>query len=404
MPPTRKELILAGVVLLAIPLLAEIALRAARVQFDPQLYRPNRELGWVMRPRASGVVTTETKQYVAINERGFHDKEHSYEKPINVFRIAVLGNSWTEALQVPLEKNYCSVLEKELVDKRCFGGKPVEVLNFGVAGYSTAQELLELQQEVWKYQPDLVIVALYPARDIANNARDLNNAVDPERSPYFVYRGNKLVEDDAFQSVAALQPPQIYLQNIGYQINERSRVLQAIVAVQRFGKIRVAMASVKDKAEKSGLENLEYAIYAPPSLPAMETAWKVTEGLLMAIRDEVKAHGAKLWIVTLATRPQVIPDASVRRVLMNKIGVQDFSYADDRIKEFGEREGIPVMNLGPALSLYAETHRVYLNGFNEKNFGAGHWNETGHRVAAETIAAELCKASPSNSAVTFGVH
>ncbi len=164
------------------------------------------------------------------------------------------------------------------------------------------------------------------------------------------------------------------------------------------------MASVKDKAEKSGLENLEYAIYAPPTLPAMETAWKVTEGLLMAIRDEVKAHGAKLWIVTLATRPQVIPDASVRRVLMNKLGVQDFSYADHRIKEFGEREGIPVMNLGPSLSLYAETHRVYLNGFNEKNFGAGHWNETGHRVAAETIAAELCKASASNSAVTFGVH
>jgi len=46
--------------------------------------------------------------------------------------------------------------------------------------------------------------------------------------------------------------------------------------------------------------------------------------------------------------------------------------------------------LAPALSAYAEAHHVYLNGFNETSWGSGHWNETGHRLAGETIAASIC--------------
>ena len=75
--------------------------------------------------------------------------------------------------------------------------------------------------------------------------------------------------------------------------------------------------------------------------------------------------------------------------------------ADDRIDEIAARHSIPVTNLAPALSSYAELNHVYLNGFRPSNYGAGHWNETGHRLAAETIAADLCRqtmakvASPS---------
>ncbi len=393
MAATKKELMLAAMVMLALAILGEVALRVARVQFDAQLYGPDRELGWVFRAGAQGVVSTETKQYVRINSHGYHDQEREYEKPANTTRIAVLGNSWTEALQVPVESNYCSILARRLTERACFAGSRVEVLNFGVAGYSTAQELLTLRQEVWKYHPDVVIVALYTARDIANNVREMNNAVNPERSPYFVYHDGALVLDESFRGVAGLQPKQIALQNMRYRIEQGLRMLQAIAALQRFGKMRVAMAAAKERAEKNGVESLEYSIYAPPTLPAMQTAWKVTEGLLVAIRDEVKAHGAELCVVTLATRPQVIPDAAKRVELMRKLGVSDLSYSDRRIMEFGEREGIKVTNLGPALASYADEHQVYLNGFNAGNFGAGHWNETGHRVAGKAIADALCGTS-----------
>ncbi len=393
MPPTKRELILAALVLLGLPLLGELALRVAHVPIDAQLYAPDRELGWVLRPGASGRVSTETPQWVHINSHGFRDAERDYEKPAGTYRIAVLGNSWTEALQVSQEKTYTAVLEKQLNAEECFPGKRVEVLNFGVAGYSTAQELLLLRQKVWNFHPDLVLLALYPARDIANNVRELNNAVTPERSPYFVFSGNKLVFDDSFRSLPVLQPGQIWLQKIGFWFDDHFNTLQAINTLQRYGKTRVAMDAARERAEQSGTDNLEYTIYAPPTFPAMKNAWKVTEALLREMRDEVHAHGADFRIVMLATRPQVIPDPVNREALRRKLDVRDFSYADVSIGIFAATDGIAETELSPALSQYAEAHHVYLNGFNASNFGAGHWNETGHRLAAETIATDLCRAS-----------
>jgi hypothetical protein len=48
---------------------------------------------------------------------------------------------------------------------------------------------------------------------------------------------------------------------------------------------------------------------------------------------------------------------------------------------------------------------MYLNGFTTVNRGAGHWNETGHRLAAETVAADLCAGEEAASdKSTAGVH
>lgn len=399
MAATKKELVLAGLVLLAIPLLAEVALRVTRYPFEPQLYQPNRERGWALRPGAEGVVAVETRQRIRINQQGFRDLERSYDKPADVLRIAVLGNSWTEALQVPLEKTYEAVLEQLLNERGCFPGKRVEVLNFGVAGYSTAQEWLLLQQEVWNYHPDMVLLAFYSARDVSNNVRELNNTASPEQSPYFVYDREKLVLDESFRALPALQERELKLQDWSVRISEHVHVLQAINALRQFGKTQVALAAVRERTAQSGMENLEYSIYAPPTLPAMEKAWRVTEGLLLAMRDDVHTHGAQFRIVTLANRPQVLADPAKRKELEQKLNVTDLDYADRRIGEFGARERVAVTNLAPALSEYAEEHHAYLNGFTAKNLGMGHWNETGHRLAAETIASDLCHLARMSGAV-----
>jgi hypothetical protein len=401
MPPTRKELVLAALLMGGLCVFGEVALRFSGTSFEPQLYCPDQERGWVLRPGVSGVVTGEDRQFVQINRHGLRDREREYEKRANTMRIAVLGNSWTEALQVPLDKTYCSVLERLLTRSNCFGGRDVEVLNFGVAGYSTGQELLTLQEEVWKYHPDIVLIAFYPARDIANNIRELNNAANPERSPYFLNRDGKLTLDDSFRSLPELQPRQIELQKMAYRINEHIFLLKAVSVLQRIVKLRLAMVGARERADTAGVDNLEYTIYAPPLQASMEEAWRVTEGLFAAMRDEVKSHGAEFRIVVQATRPQVIPDPAKRAELMRKLGVADLSYADRRIRDFAEREEIAVTMLAPALSDYAERHQVYLNGFSSANLGAGHWNATGHRVAAETIAADLCKAAEDE--VTKGI-
>ena len=89
--------------------------------------------------------------------------------------------------------------------------------------------------------------------------------------------------------------------------------------------------------------------------------------------------------------PQVMPDPAERQKLLDRLAVKDFSYADRRLREFGASNKMAVTTLGPALGAYAAGRGVYLNGFGERNWGMGHWNETGHRLAGEVIAEDLCR-------------
>src|ERR1041384_6895967 len=78
---------------------AELALRAAGYS-APIWYQPDALLGWVMRPGAQGWFTHEGRAYVQVSAEGWRDREHALEKPAGVYRIAVIGDSAAEALQL----------------------------------------------------------------------------------------------------------------------------------------------------------------------------------------------------------------------------------------------------------------------------------------------------------------
>jgi hypothetical protein len=98
--------------------------------------------------------------------------------------------------------------------------------------------------------------------------------------------------------------------------------------------------------------------------------------------------------VTLSNPIQVHPDAGARAAFQSRLGVGDLFYPERRFKALGERHGFQVFNLAPAFQLHAERNRVFLHGFGEQ-LGNGHWNEAGHALAGELIAAELCRVAGS---------
>src|SRR5262245_37239524 len=91
------------------------------------------------------------------NSLGFRDREHSLEKPPGVYRIVVIGDSITMGLQIDdhTEDVYTNVLESALTR----GGRDVEVINLGVSGYNTQQEVHTLADKGIQFRPDLVILA-----------------------------------------------------------------------------------------------------------------------------------------------------------------------------------------------------------------------------------------------------
>ena len=165
--------------------LAEIGLRLLDVKFDASLYGDDPITGWRLRPNAQGWWVSENKIYTRINSAGTHDREYPLRKPPQTLRLAVLGDSMTAAIQVDVEDTFTRVLERELGRGEAFRGRNVEVMNFGVPGFGTAQQLLQFRHQVIHYSPDILLLAFFPYNDVHNNYRALN-PVDAAKSPYFV--------------------------------------------------------------------------------------------------------------------------------------------------------------------------------------------------------------------------
>src|SRR5262245_19292994 len=117
--------------------ICEFALRLLGYKFSGSLYTSDPLLGWSLRPGAGAWEDDEGLAWVKINSHGYRDRERAVSKPPGVYRIAVMGDSYTEARQVDLDKTFTYLSEEELNQRDCFGGRKVEVLNFGALGYGT---------------------------------------------------------------------------------------------------------------------------------------------------------------------------------------------------------------------------------------------------------------------------
>lgn len=384
---------------------AEIVLRIAGVSY-PSFYEEDADLGGRLRAGAEGWTHGEGGSFVSINNDGMRDSEHTVAKPPGTIRIAVLGDSFAEAMQVPQEQTFWAVLGREL--SSC-ARRSYEVLNFGVSGYGTAQELLMLRHRVWRYNPDIVLLAFFSGNDVRNNSAALNH--DPA-IPYFVYKGDRLVLDESYRTTLAslrLSPRQRTLRGFAAGLRNNSRVLQVMdqarVGLRRREAVTaVDMASAESAVIKGGEVGLDNAVYSEPTDETWKDAWRVTEGLIAEMAKEVRAHGASFWVVTLSTGIQVHPDTAVRESFMKRLGVKDLLYPDMRVRALCERENIPVITLAPAMAKYAQSHKVFLHGFPNAAIGFGHWNQAGNELAGKLIAARLCRPVAADRAAAAGQH
>jgi len=391
-PRFARLLLFVGGILLAL-LIAEVALRVSGfTYFNP--YIVDQDVGYSLRPRAEGWWKKEGLTYIEINSHGFRDREHTIAKPPDTLRIAVLGDSYAEAFQVPLEKAFWSVMERKLQECPRAGRSKVEVLNFGVSGFSTARELILLQKRVWQYSPDVIVLLVTTGNDVRDNSRTLNAYLNLPL-PYFVSRDGRLILDDSLLA-ARNRTFSFRLQQslIGKSFNwaqNHLRLLGLIYTAREAYQSSSQASAQKKHVGAPGEPGLDSEVYRAPVSPEWDDAWRVTERLIVQMRDEVRAKGAKFLVVTGSMGIQVSPDPDARQEYMNRLGIRGLFYPDQRIKAVGEREGFRVLNLAPAHEDYASRNRVFLHGVGDAT-GKGHWNELGHWLAGELVAHELCRA------------
>ena len=114
-----------------------------------------------------------------INAQGFRDdQDYAHVKPPGALRVLVLGDSHTAGFEVEQEATYPEVIERYLRLR----GKPAEVLNTGISGFGTAEQLAFLEAEGVRYEPDVIVLGFF--------ANDYEDAV---RSKLFAVEDGRLV-------------------------------------------------------------------------------------------------------------------------------------------------------------------------------------------------------------------
>ncbi|MEW6404705.1 MAG: SGNH/GDSL hydrolase family protein [Chloroflexota bacterium] len=320
--------------------LSEIALRL--MGFDPLYVSPERDrfwkydslLGWAHQPGQEGIFETPQFQTVVrINENGLRDRQHSYERQNDGKRILVLGDSFAWGYGVEEAERFSQLLQEPL---------GVEVINAGVSGYSTDQELLWYENEGIKYETDLVILVV-AGNDVGDNDRQLVNTI--YYKPKFVIEEGQLVPTGI--PVAKTSPQGKFI----YSLSQRSALTYFLV--QRYFDLLSLYGKMK--------ANSDHAILPVSGVNTEGEPFELTVAIIDEIRDIAEAREARFMIVT-TDRWWNYPSEETYRDFVTTLQGEGFLVLDVE-----SRPGFD-----PDEMLIPDD---------------GHWNQSGHEFVAKEIKA-----------------
>jgi len=350
------------------------------LQFDPTF-------GLAFTPNAGGWNTSlrgEYSTYVKINGKGLRGPEYPYQKEPGVYRILVLGDSFTAGLQVPQEQTFPSLLEARL--RQQYPQAAIEVINAGVIGYGTDNELAYFTNEGYKYRPDLVVLALFTGNDITDNIwyslykLEEGELVRVEATRPRTTTPRWAAEGSLFRKVRSF----LYQNSRLYSVSIELLTLSAIQRIPALADFLISMGFVEITQPSVNYGN----IYAFRYLP--DEAWQKTEALILELNRQVEAHHSQLLVAILPDETDV--DEQRRREIyqtyahLTKEQAINGPPPTEQMAQILESHNILHVQLLPALKnqLHQAGEPLYYRY-------DGHWTPAGHRVAGQAIFEYLVK-------------
>jgi lysophospholipase L1-like esterase len=350
-------------------------------------------LGWKHKPNSEGTIATpEYQTRIIINSNGVRGPEVSYAKAENERRVLILGDSFAEGYTVDLDQRFSNLLERQL---NVTAKLRIGVINLGVGGYSSDQELLQFQYEGRKYQPDLVILLVYD-NDIFYNTQD---KYWRGSKPVFELAGTELVltntpvpqPEQQAKLLSARQSVEIQrtrLEAVKAWLNSNSRLYKFVRRVARNNYYLLSLAVNIGLTDEESLVGVpaEFNIYARSYDAQTSYAWKVTERIIQVLDDDVAKAGAELLIAYTPSSAAVYSEdwnATRRKYGMSSDEWNVHRVADE-LADICRRNGVPFLDLTSALQVAAvdlgrKGKRVYF----EDN---GHWTPEGNAHVAQALA------------------
>lgn len=340
------------------------------------LFRPSTLLGYEMTPGYRGChkKLSEFDTQIEINSKGLRDREYPPRSAVS--RVLVLGDSVTFGFGVEAAESYPKQLE--LSSRAPSSPRPMEVINAGVWGYNTIQELAYVKAGAAGYEPDVIVVGLSLPLTVLRNWQSLQQGtitVEPLRDV------NAGVLDRL--RLACKQTSHL-CSFLDRRWQYKRRLLPAFADLGRLlGKSTSQAEASSDAASASAgaqatpVDAGETRPDAVPSDIPVAEAVGYTVALLFDLREQAKERRADLLIVLLPTLYQLAESATgrgspstnaqVNRELVQLLRANDFRFVD----------------LTDPLSRHANLVELYI----PRDFTHLSW--LGHRAAAEAIHSPL---------------
>lgn len=320
---------------------AELGIRWLRPQehLRTEMWVADPVLGYRMVPNYRGsYVSLKDPMPLTTNSWGMRDHEYG-PRPEGGVRIYVLGDSMMFGYAVAVEQTFAKLLERSLQQR--VGSRPVEVVNGGVPGYGTFQELDFFEQTVDVVQPDIVLLGLYVGNDIMDNLEHTRP-------------------------------------NLGRLGGWRTQGLAGWLRVQSqlYIWLRRHYNAVGRRGKKMELLAIDTHAVAPSA--RIERGLALTEKGVDAFAAAARRRGIRFAVILIPRREQVYPLLWQRTLAQLHLSsaAYDSHQPNSRLAAFAESRGIPVFDLlGP---LEARQH--------DKLYFVVHWNPQGNSVAAQAAA------------------
>lgn len=298
---------------------------------------------------------------VSSNSKGFRDSEWGERQD-----IVVLGDSFMEAQQVTDGFEFASLLEERL---------NMSVANFGIASFNTVAELAAYESYGRDLEPRIVLLVFYLGNDV-----DGNNCAGKYRP-----NGTLSMACGQLSDGVVTYPTNFYSLSGNHVLRGFLREHCALCRMARNALTRAAAAPVQSELDRS-----QDALYLPPGTAGseIEDSWRITEETLRRLQTAVSKDGARLIVLTAPGYIDYAPEGLTERAALRQLPA-DFSILQphQRLDALLTNLGVEHVSLVPAFLAYRDTYAVPYPYF---SFTCdGHWNELGHRVAADTIAAYL---------------
>lgn len=384
--PVRWRSAIASAMLLmastvAVLLIVDIGARqfVAPVPPPSDLYMPDPATIFTLRPnvespcRVRNNVGEWIETNASISSQGIRGPEYG-PKAADEFRIVILGDSFTFGHALRTEENFPYVLEQALNTARL--PKRITAINCGVPGFAPWQERLFLHQRGFGFEPDLVILQVFPANDVPGTltragkrlpvfdmawetrlANYQRKAGRPERTARWL--------DSHCRTYVALT-----------RVLDRPELAWNVLADLRF----VGGTVPRIAPPEAGIPNLEASrieVY-----PELEEAWRMLEEDLHRIQTDCRERGVDLFAFC---HPYPIDDliAGVSEADRRQMGTE---YEQDldvrRTRGLFQRAGIPDVDVTAALQSHPRREDLHFKY-------DGHFTAEGAEVVANALAEHL---------------